>query len=235
MRCKIAIHGSCVSRDFAEFMSWPVSNYQARSSFATKSTIPVDFDESYLIRLSSPFQQRMVRWDLLKRKFDSGDSIFLMIDLIDERFDVYLVDSSTVTRSKPFHDCGILESISGNKIRLERGGEDHIRLFQEGLSVFSEWVNVPIILHRANWASMMKTEHGVRPMENILQVERENALLERLYSLVVKELKPVFVVESPSLLIADPNHKWGLAPFHYIPEYYEEIDRQMISFLSQSD
>ncbi len=233
MRCKIAIHGSCVSRDFAEFMSWPVSNYQARSSFATKSTDSVGFDESCLMGISSPFQQRMVRWDLLKRKFDVGDGVFLMIDLIDERFDVYLVGESSVTRSKPFHDCGVLESISGQKIRLERGGDEYIRLFKEGLAVFSEWVDVPIILHRANWASLMRTEQGDEAMENIIQIERENILLERLYSLAENALNPILVVESSSLLIADPNHKWGLAPFHYIPEYYEEIDRQVIAFLNQ--
>ena len=233
MKGKIAIHGSCVSRDFAEFRGWSVSHYQARSSFATKSTPPVKFDESYLMRISTSFEQRMVRWDLIKRTFESGDATVIIVDLIDERFDVYLAGDSTVTRSKAFYDCGILKSISGDKIRLERGGDEYIRLFQEGLSVFSEWADAPIILHRANWASTLRTGNGIEAMENIAQIESENALLQRLYSLAIEELRPVSIVESPSLLIADPEHKWGLAPFHYIPDYYEEIDRQVISFLNQ--
>ncbi|MEC8384230.1 MAG: DUF6270 domain-containing protein [Candidatus Thermoplasmatota archaeon] len=233
MKGKIAIHGSCVSRDFAEFRGWSVSHYQARSSFATKSTPPVKFDESYLMRISTSFEQRMVRWDLIKRTFESGDATVIIVDLIDERFDVYLAGESTVTRSKAFYDCGILKSISGDKIRLERGGDEYIRLFQEGLAVFSEWADAPIILHRANWASTLRTGNGIEAMENITQIEGENALLQRLYSLAIEELQPVSIVESPSLLIADPEHKWGLAPFHYIPEYYEEIDRQVISFLNQ--
>ena len=233
MKGKIAIHGSCVSRDFAEFRGWSVSHYQARSSFATKSTPPVKFDESYLMRISTSFEQRMVRWDLIKRTFESGDATVIIVDLIDERFDVYLAGDSTVTRSQAFYDCGILKSISGDKIRLERGGDEYIRLFQEGLAVFSEWADAPIILHRANWASTLRTGNGIEAMENIAQIESENALLQRLYSLAIEELRPVSIVESPSLLIADPEHKWGLAPFHYIPDYYEEIDRQVISFLNQ--
>ena len=233
MKGKIAIHGSCVSRDFAEFRGWSVSHYQARSSFATKSTPPVKFDESYLMRISSPFQQRMVRWDLIKRKFEPGDATFLMVDLIDERFDVYLIGTSTVTRSKAFFDCGVLESIIGDKIRLERGGDEYIRIFKEGLAFFSEWVNLPIVLHRAFWASMVRAEDGIETMENIDQINRENALLRRLYSLTIEALNPMSIVESTSLLIADPEHKWGLAPFHYIPEYYEEIDRQVIASLNK--
>ncbi len=130
----------------------------------------------------------MVRWDLIKRTFESGDATVIIVDLIDERFDVYLAGDSTVTRSKAFYDCGILKSISGDKIRLERGGDEYIRLFQEGLAVFSEWADAPIILHRANWASTLRTGNGIEAMENIAQIESENALLQRLYSLAIEEL-----------------------------------------------
>ena len=35
------------------------------------------------------------------------------------------------------------------------------------------------------------------------------------------------IVSAPELQIADKNHKWGLAAFHYIPEYYVSISNQI--------
>jgi hypothetical protein len=36
------------------------------------------------------------------------------------------------------------------------------------------------------------------------------------------------VVKAPdSLVFSDPDHVWGLSPFHYVPDYYAEIWRQL--------
>jgi hypothetical protein len=36
------------------------------------------------------------------------------------------------------------------------------------------------------------------------------------------------VVKAPdSLILSDPDHIWGVSPFHYIPDYYAEVWRQL--------
>ena len=48
MRPKISIHGSCVTRDLAEFHDYEVLHYQARSSLCTKSGDSIDYDSEKL-------------------------------------------------------------------------------------------------------------------------------------------------------------------------------------------
>ncbi|HET6971761.1 MAG TPA: hypothetical protein VFH92_11590, partial [Phenylobacterium sp.] len=44
------------------------------------------------------------------------------------------------------------------------------------------------------------------------------------------ELMPPFArVEAAELQVADATHQWGLSPFHYVPGYYTEIRRQLVS------
>lgn len=63
----LAIHGSCVSRDFAEFLEWPVANYQARSSLCSKTGVATGYDKNLLSNIESKFQRRMVEWDMASR------------------------------------------------------------------------------------------------------------------------------------------------------------------------
>jgi hypothetical protein len=40
-------------------------------------------------------------------------------------------------------------------------------------------------------------------------------------------MPPLARVEAPAHRLADETHRWGLSPFHYVPEYYAEIRRQL--------
>lgn len=45
-----------------------------------------------------------------------------------------------------------------------------------------------------------------------------------MYDFLEKNLPKECIVEvNNDLLIANPEHKWGLASFHYIDEYYIEL------------
>lgn len=103
---KLFILGSCVSRDaFAldEGSSYNIISYLARTSFAStfhnQSVKDID-----LSKIPSSFQKRMVENDLLKQtahalthsKFD-----WLIIDLIDERFNIFVSDKEEVFTLSP--------------------------------------------------------------------------------------------------------------------------------------
>lgn len=68
--------------------------------------------------------------------------------------------------------------------------------------------------------------------ENIEKIRFENNILEDLTKILIEEIAFDGVIESPTNSIADSAHKWGLANFHYIPEYYQALDEQLFKWFS---
>src|SRR5690606_12983426 len=95
-RVRVLILGSCVTRDaFArlpEGSPLVVAEYFARSLLAS-ATHPVEVTGVDLDRISSPFQRRVVEWDLTGAFMDAlaggVEWDVLVYDPIDERFDMY--------------------------------------------------------------------------------------------------------------------------------------------------
>ena len=230
MRPKISIHGSCVTRDLAEFHHYEVLHYQARSSLCTKTGEPVVYDSEKLTKIESKFQKRMVEWDLNKRPFTSLNADCTIIDLIDERFDVFSDGKAHATRSQAFFRSGVASTMRGEFSRIKRGSEDYFELFRHGVKQFSSSIDRPVILHNARWASNYKQEGQTHQFDNSEKILFENELLDDLTKILTEEITFEGVIESPTNLIADSAHKWGLANFHYIPEYYLALDEQLISW-----
>ncbi len=224
---KIAIHGSCVTRDFAEFCGWEVLHYQARSSMCSKTGLKTEYDENFLENIPSKFQRRMVQWDLESRSFSANNADAIIIDLIDERFDVFTHGNTISTRSQAYHKSNVLSTIQGHKKRVERGSEEHFQLFEKGVKNFAEYIDAPVILHNARWA-ITYLEHGEKKQfERELFHKENNHLLDKQTQILLENIPFTSIVSAPKLQVADRNHKWGLAPFHYIPEYYDSISNQI--------
>ena len=232
MRPKISIHGSCVTRDLAEFHDYEVLHYQARSSLCTKSGESIDYDSEKLSNIQSKFQRRMVEWDLNKKSFSSYNADCIIIDLIDERFDVFTSESAHATRSQAFFQSGVLSTMKGDFKRINRGSEDYFDLFRLGTQKFSNFIDRPVILHNARWASTYRKDEQVHDFENQEKIQFENELLNDLTKIVTEEIAVESIIDSQTNLIADSTHKWGLANFHYIPEYYLALDQQLINWFS---
>ena len=232
MRPKISIHGSCVTRDLAEFHNYAVPHYQARSSLCTKIGQPVVYESEKLSSIESKFQRRMVEWDLNKRPFSSLEADCIIIDLIDERFDVFTNGSAHATRSQAFFQSGVASTMEGDFKRIIRGSDDYFDLFRRGVQEFSDYLDKPVILHNARWASTYKQDGQIHEFDNQEKIQFENELLDNLTKILVEEVTIVDTIASPTISIADSTHKWGLANFHYIPEYYLALDDQLIEWFS---
>lgn len=232
MRPKISIHGSCVTRDLAEFHDYEVVHYQARSSLCTKSGESIDYDSEKLINIQSKFQRRMVEWDLNKKSFSSRNADCIIIDLIDERFDVFTKENAHATCSQAFFQSGVLSTMKGNFNRVDRGSENYFDLFRHGTQEFTNFIDRPVILHNARWASTYRQDGQVHDFENQEKIEFENELLDGLTKIVTEEIAVESIIDSPMNSIADSAHKWGLANFHFIPEYYSALDQQLIEWFS---
>ena len=78
------------------------------------------------------------------------------------------------------------------------------------------------VLHEAPYAT--KVSHGEGfPAERIAQSEQLEALQQQLFQVLQDAFGPRLtrLAPPPEVVVADPNQRWGLAPFHYVPGYYE--------------
>ena len=136
---KIAIFGSCVSRDTCEFI--PESNvvaYVARHS-VTSLESPHGSKGVDISALESAFQKRMVTSDLkgngVTRIVKHADDLDLvLIDLVDERRGFWLFrDGTTMTNSLEVETCGAARDARRAGARLvEFGTDEHFEHWKSG-------------------------------------------------------------------------------------------------------
>lgn len=136
---KIAIFGSCVSRDTAEFIpDAEVVAYVARHSVTSLET-PHGVEGADLTGLNSNFQKRMVASDLKGNGLariakNHKDLDLVLIDLIDERRGFWLFpNGTTVTNSLEAESCGVAENARREHARLvEFGTDEHFETWRLG-------------------------------------------------------------------------------------------------------
>src|SRR5215210_662381 len=108
---RIGIFGSCVTRDLFEHpeVRPALGQYTSRSTLVSVVADPVPIDPE-IVRLDSAFQRRCVLEDFGKTFFEqlaASPPDFLVIDLIDERFELLRTEASWVTRSSAFVSAGL--------------------------------------------------------------------------------------------------------------------------------
>lgn len=142
---KIAIFGSCVSRDTAEFITdAEVVAYVARHS-VTSLVTPHGADGVDVSGLNSAFQKRMVTGDLkgngIARIVKSGKDLdVVLVDLVDERRGYWLfTDGTTMTNSLEVESCGAARDARREGARLvEFGTDEHFESWKTGFEKLIE-------------------------------------------------------------------------------------------------
>jgi hypothetical protein len=227
------ILGSCVTRDAFEFSDNPaleLERYFARSSVASAFAGP-QFEGVETELIPSAFQRRIVEWDLQKefaKSLPSGAFDFVIIDLIDERFDLLRAEGGRLaTRSNEFRRAG---DTSERYELIASGSPEFLELWTAGWRAFMELVDRTIgresvVLHRAWWAE--RTESGQQfKGQTAASIARANAFLAELYGIIAKDLPKTQILTPPAdLVVGADEHKWGPSPFHYTTEYYESFLR----------
>ncbi len=225
------IFGSCVSRDAFEFQSegFDIVKYVARSSLAAQDSTPLVLTQ-VVSKLPSPFQREMMTIDMDKSLFklvkDENFDVFL-IDFIDERFGIAQFDTGArLTLSAEFinakTDCVTFDEInrfSPQKLALwQRGFDQLMQVLADKEAAAKVVINkvyftgyVGTCLEDSSWHSPFAVD----------EIDRNNAYLEKLYAYVAQHYPDVeFITYDQSLMIADNQHKWGIAPFHFITDFY---------------
>lgn len=227
---KILMFGSCIARDIIEvglekgLLKLP--RCFARSSIASLAS-PAAVDENLLARIASPFQQHCVRADM--------DKSFLQV-LATEEFDIFLIDLAE-------ERFALLETEQGNLLTLSDEYMAHLdstpiqgTTIEPGSVPYYEkwhqgWYHIESILKQRNALSKVRIlrffmTNQINNGELIdkhrqYPFARQNNLLLSHYEFLERILPAECVINIPAdLLLADPNHKWGLSPMHYIADMY---------------
>lgn len=233
------MYGSCVSRDTFEFLPEPkeLVGYIARQSMISAGTNAAALG-AMLPRLQSPFQERMSFADIagaatldVCRLADQID--LLVLDLTDERGGVYRAGGGAfLTRTIERLGQGADSLLGADRI-VHFGTEEHFTLWFAGWRAFVARLAEANLVGRTvmlavPWAAASTV--GARPPASFGLSPREaNDLYPRYYDAV--SASGVRVLRSrrrPTQVLADPAHRWGLAPFHYAGDVYVDLAAQLV-------
>jgi hypothetical protein len=249
---RVAILGSCVTRDLWRMMGAPaddllyISRTRLPSLFAARPQGMVLPDAPPPGLRPNPAQA--LRADLAKTALACLAAFrpdVVIVDFIDERFDLLVGAGGVVTASWELETSGWdallplealrrVDALSAADATLWRRGLDALATLCAPGGALS---GTRLVLHEARWSNALQTpSRRIEPLDPDLEITpgrpasraAHNARLGRMHAATRAALPGLEVVKAPeSLILSDPDHVWGLSPFHYIPDYYAEIWRQL--------
>lgn len=229
---RIAIYGSCVTRDAFEVRSHSheIVRYFARSSMISQCAAPVTYTDEQMGTEISEWARRIVAADFEKNVVDliAGDRPDLVIiDLIDERLPILEGQDTIVTLSPYSQYAPYVRDLRATARRVEVADPTRDEAFKRAARVLttklaSEVGAEKILLHRSLYSTRVNKGKSFSLKEKMAS-RRMNKLLKSWYD-TIAATSGCRVVEVPRRVrVADAGHKWGLSPFHYIDTYYEHL------------
>lgn len=233
---KVLIFGSCVSRDIFTYqneanMQLELVAYYARSSLASAFS-ELAIEDVYTAKLASPFQRKIVNYDLSKtfsKSLVKYEFDILLMDFIDERFDLFITPDNAI--------C----TLSGELLRT-----DFLSLNTKGRKLDSEEA---YLLWEKGWKKLVQTLKSMQALDKLRilktywlksdssipnngytnqMVDKANQALNLLYVRAAQDLSPEqFITCDEKTLILKDNHRWGYAPFHYSDGFYLSVLGQL--------
>lgn len=235
---RVAIHGSCVSRDTVTHLAGSVELlvYVARQSLLSVGS-PAAGVAGRLDPIASPFQERMVRGDLRGDALDVlagvADRVdVLLLDLVDERSGVLDVGGGTVTRLAELWAAGGARATAGAR-HLRLGEDEHLRRWTQAAQRYLRRLEELDLLERAlllrtPWASRL--EDGT-PMDLPTWMTPPDVANRRYepYFAVLEEAGVQTVALPDPLAVSSAAHRWGPSPFHYADAAYAHLGEHVLA------
>jgi hypothetical protein len=246
---KVAIVGSCITRDLWRFRgeSGAALMYVCRTSLPSLMSAPLaGFRPASKPPAGlKPKAHRALVADITKTALAdlvAWRPTHLIFDFIDERFDLLSAGGGLVTHSLELEASGYLAQKAFRGARpVPRLSGAADRLWRSAAGEFAALVratplrDAQLILHAAQWATTRRDGRGslepVRDVEILpgrpADIAAHNALLSGYEAAFAEVMPPMARIAAAEHRLSDPDHAWGLSPFHYIPEYYAAIWGQL--------
>lgn len=242
---RVLVYGSCVGRDTMEFAR--SGSVDLRAYVARQSVVSVGSDATRhlpdALSTTSKFQESMIRGDFAGSFGDRLEELaprveVLLWDLTDERHGIHRFDDgSVVTRSIDNTQLPELRAVLDGAEHLPLGSPEHIALWDAAVDRFEAKLRAldlfdRTVVLRVPWA-LRTTEGRTSPWSMGMRAADANKLYVRYYERLRE--RGFAMIEVPEdTVLADPGHRWGLAPFHYTREVYESILRSLDVVLGSS-
>lgn len=237
---RVAIIGSCVTRDLfshrPELMEkYEVVAYLARQSVISYTSSPCG-DVSVRNRISdSGFESRRAQWDMDKshwKVLEAARPDVIIIDFIDERIGVIFHQGSIITPSGP-----IIKA-------FEKAGIEHeiIRPWDNKLIKIREWavreflmrcysICNNIIVHKAGWAHEYIENESINSFFDTKYktlVNLNTSVLNQVFENCNLADIPFEVIGGGELMRAGGKYLWSFSPYHYDYSYYKQLSKDLI-------
>ena len=227
---RIAIHGSCVSRDLFEFDKagmFSVCEYIARNSIV--SALAPAYEAGAELYRPGDWQKRMVQIDCSKTLFDhleNSGAEFLLLDLIDERFPLNMAGETCITWSGGAQKY--LPSLPAKTMHASKYPRKRLKELAAGYCrrILSGFRPSQIILYRAKFLEQYLDKEGNLvsfPQDKIPYYRTLNTHIIYLMEIMEDFFGGVHILDLPENAVSYEGHKWGLAPMHYDPLTYETV------------
>lgn len=217
---------------------YPILAYVSRQSLLTEgSDASGNLPKKYTT--SSRFQLRNVRRDVEGKQLetikDAGRPDVLLWDLVDERHGIFeFSDGSVVTRSIDVLDIPEFEDAIKQARHIPFGSDEHFERWAKAADAFvarleAAGLKERVLVLSVNWAPF-DVEGSPTPLSMGKSSGQANSQFRRYYDYLGQLGLSIFAVEDA---VADPDHRWGLAPFHYTPEIYDRVHEAIDAFVAE--
>jgi len=236
MKKKIAILGSCISRD--PFSFFPddrieIVQFVARTSPISLVSPPrLDVTIEAIAELNN-FETRCIHDDFTKTSLAILDKDFdyLILDFIEDRFDIAQIGDTYIVCSPNVLKSGVLNQFSHHRIIPRSDPEVAFLWAKSWLKLLErireKGIENKLILNCGVYCRTYLTPEGETKFfdSNYTRFAETNQILINSYhGLVRASLNGVKTINVDSRWrFAASDHKWGLQPFHYIDGYYRDL------------
>lgn len=237
---RVLIYGSCISRDSLELapqQDIQLAGYSARSSLVSAfARRPTDLSGSSA-QVRSSFQRRMLEADAQKglpKALRSSTYDLLLVDIVDERFNVLARGEERLTDSPALRESNFLAEGASAWRRIDSGSDEHFDGWADALDRMLKVVaslpgSVPVAFLDAGWATTIEGPATGQGLSHAGRApEAANELYLRYREYFCSKIPEDRVIRPPATVtVSDVNHKWGLAPFHYVQGFYDFVGNRL--------
>ena len=217
-------------------------DYYARCSIASLGARPIEMPPA-VQNIRSKFQRRMVERDIRKDFLNDLAGLqfdLLLIDLIDERFNLYVEPQGKVcTLSGELLSSGFRgNSDGGSRCCFE--SEEFWRLWEAGWLIVLNKLRClgvldRLLVNQVFWGSRTENGGNFEPHYSSRQIDSANQFLDRMYQRISADIPSgQFLRFDHGLMTGSITHTWGISPFHYVDAYYQAAIEQLTASSASS-
>jgi hypothetical protein len=209
-----------------------IVDYVARTSLASAFAKPYALPAE--IKSESDWQRRMLEIDsskALESRLCSQQYDILLVDLIDERFDIFERDGIVVTNSVAFQVAQLeSEALRQGFRRLAIDNPDRGSMWARGMCRLYEIAMAAnphclVVMNEVQWGY----DQSLPAWMTSKYVSDANRQLRSLYRVSERITGNRYhrIEYESDLFTPDLTHKWGVAPFHYAAPLYRQTIAQL--------